>query len=340
VPLDQRQQTDRVARGRAGVAAALVAALVLVGCAVSGDVGEAGPASPVAPVDVPPPLPGELVLVLPPLEGLDPLEHARVRAGAVRALEEVLGTSRPARIVSAPTVGSVGEVVEQAARSADVVCVLGSAARASLESALLLYPRTIGCGLPAPTDGTIVLGVELDLAELGSQIGRAARAAAGTREVLVLSGGDALHGSNWAAGVSAGAAGGPVRILGSPDAVREELLRARGSTAGGAGQSRSTVGVVVLDASPGAADLARELLEQRVLLVAPRAFVADAPDVTSLVLRWRVRWDLPLTGLLRRAIAAADGVPPVVVPGPAATDGAFALEEGPAHVSSDADDVR
>ncbi len=290
--------------------------------------------------------PGELVVVLPPLDRVDALEHARIRAGTARAVDEVLGPSRPFRIVSAPTSTSLGDVVEQAVRSADIVCVLGADARASLEAALRLYPRTVGCALPSPVDGGAVLGVDLDLGELGLLIGRAARAAAGTKEVLILSGGDALHGVAWLAGVSAGAAGGSVRILGSVDDLREELERAGGGVSvdgdigPGADSVRSEIGVVVVDASPGAAGLALELLERGVLLIAPRAFVADAPDASSLVLRWRVRWDLPLTGLLRRAVAAAEGTPPPAVPGPGSSDVVFVLEEGPAHVSGDIDPVR
>jgi hypothetical protein len=288
--------------------------------------------------------PGELVVVLPPLDRLDPLEHARVRASTARAVDEVLGPSRPFRIVSAPTLTSLGDVVEQAARSADIVCVLGPEARSSLEAALLLYPRTVGCALPSPTDGGAVLGADLDLEELGRLLGRAARAAAGTKEVLILSGGDAMHGVAWLAGVGAGASGGPVRILGSADDLREELERAGGSVVEdpdvGARSVRSEVGVVVLDASPGSAELALELLVRGVLLIAPRAFVADAPDTAALVLRWRVRWDLPLTGLLRRAVAAAEGTAPSASAGPGASDAVFALEEGPAHVSGDVDPVR
>jgi len=335
-----------VSSGRARASAALVVLLALAAC--SGTVDTAGgaaslPASRAEPVVA---LPGELIVVLPPSDRVDPLEHARVRAGAARALEEVLGPSRPYRIVSAPTMGSIGDVVEQAARSADIVCVLGHEARPSLEAALLLYPRTVGCGLPAPADGVAVLGVDLDLQELGLLLGRAARAAAGTREVLVLAGGDALHGVAWLAGVSAGAAGGPVRILGSDGALRAELERA------GEGESivedpevgirsvRNEVGVVVLDASPGAAELALELLERGVLLIAPRAFVADATDTGSLVMRWRVRWDLPLTGLLRRAVATAEGTPPPAVAGPGSNDAVFALEDGPAHVAVGSDPVR
>ena len=320
--------------------------LLISACSGTVDVAGGTASAPVAPVEPVAPGPGELVIVLPPLDRLDALEYARVRAGAARAVDEVLGSARPNRIVSAPTLSSLGDVVEQAARSADIVCVLGPEARSSLEAALLLYPRTVGCGLPSPADGVAVLGLDLDLEELGLLLGRAARAAAGTKEVLVLSGGDALHGVAWLAGVGAGAAGGPVRILGSADDLREELERAGGGAVVvddpdvGARSVRSEVGVVVLDASPGASELALELLERRVLLIAPRAFVADAPDVASLVLRWRVRWDLPLTGLLRRAVAAAEGTTPPTVSGPGSSDAVFALEEGPAHVSADIDPVR
>ncbi len=309
--------------------------------------GESGvtsvPASPTGPVV---PLPGELVVVLPPIDRLDPLEHARVRAGTARAVDEVLGSSRPYRIVSAPTLSSIGDVVEQAARSADIVCVLGHEARPSLEAALQLYPRTVGCGLPAAADGGVVIGAELDLQELGLQLGRAARAAAGAKDVLVLSGGNALHGVAWLAGVTAGADGGSVRVATSPADLRAELERAGGGEGVadepdlGARPVRGEVGVVVLDASPGAAELAVELLERGVLLVAPRAFVADAPDIASLVLRWRVRWDLPLTGLLRRAVASAEGTAPPTIAAPGASDTVFALEEGPAHVAAGTDPLR
>jgi hypothetical protein len=312
--------------------------------ACTGSTGEDGAESGAAgssPADVAPPLPGELVLVLPALDRLDPLEHARVRAGVTRALDEVLGGARPYRVVAAPTSASLADVVEQAARGADIVCVLGPDARPALEATLLLYPQTVGCGLPAPADGPTYSGVDLDLEDLGRMLGRAARAAAGRREVLVLSGGDALHGVSWLAGVSEGAAGGPLRIVGSVDALREELERA-GTASGprdeldiGATAVRSDVGVVVLDASPGAAELALELLERGVLLITPRPFVADAPDLSALVLRWRVRWDVPLVGLLRRAVAIADGTVTTVPPPPPTTEGAFALEEGPAHVQPD-----
>jgi hypothetical protein len=342
----QRQHRRRVPRGRAPAAAALAVALVLLGCGGSDEPGANGGApAPSASEQAAPPTPRELVVVLPPIGSLDELEQARVRAGVARAVDEVLGASRPFRIVSAPTLSSLGDVVEQAARGADVVCVLGPQARASLEAALVLYPQTVACALPSPDDdGSAVLGTDIDLEALGLQLGRTARAAAGAREVLVLAGGDPLHGVGWVAGVRAGAAGGPVRVLGAVDDLRDELAQAIGGQGDddpgpGPPSSRGRVGVVVLDASPGAAQLARELLEAGVLVIAPRAFVVDAPDVASLVLRWRVRWDLPLAGLLRRAIAAADGTPPAVVPGPGPSDGPFVLEEGPAHVPPGTDPV-
>jgi hypothetical protein len=325
----------------------LVVALTAGACATQDAAN--GPASgtptPSA-ADVAPPLPGELVLVLPALDRLDPLELARIRAGASRALDEVLGVARPFRLVAAPTSASLGDVVEQAVRGADIVCVLGPDARAALEAALTLYPRTVGCGLPAPADGAVLEGIDPDLEDLGRRLGRAARAAAGDRDVLVLAGGDALHGVGWVAGVSDGAGGGPVRVLGSADAVREELAR------DGSGPpvlddagidraiARGPVGVVVLDASPGAAELALELLEGGVLLIAPRAFVVDAPDGSTVVLRWRVRWEVPLVGLLRRAVAVADGTVGAVPPPRPTTEGMFDLEEGPAHVRPDSQPLR
>lgn len=333
----------RVARAYVWLAASAVA----LGACASGGEGDAAESGATASAEVAPTLPGELVLVLPALDRLDALEHVRVRAAVTRVLDAVLGGTRPYRVVTAPTSASLGDVVEQAVRGADIVCVLGPDGRVALESALTLYPQTVGCGLPAPTDGVLLTGAEADLEALGRMLGRAARAAAGEREVVVLSGGDALHGVSWLAGVSDGASGGPVRIVGSVGAVREVLDRTGSRVAAvdvsgiDGVASRSAVGVVVLDASPGAAELALELLERGVLLVAPRPFVVDAPDVSAVVMRWRVRWDVPLVGLLRRAVAVADGtaVPnqPPVTP---QTEGMFSLEEGPAHVQPDTQPLR
>jgi hypothetical protein len=93
------------------------------------------------------------------------------------------------------------------------------------------------------------------------------------------------------------------------------------------------VGVVVLDASRESALLVDAVLDRGIRVVAPRSLLAGrtevAGDAAGVVIRWRVRWDVPLAALLRRAVDGEGST----VPGPLAADGAtIVLEPGPAFV--------
>ncbi len=218
----------------------------------------------------------------------------------------------------------------------------------------------IGADVQAWSGPATALVAEVDLERLGRELGAAARAAAGERTVVVLDGGDAMLGRRWLAGLESasvgprggGVARGALQVLrtaqellvlldeqtellergvvpGSPEALagpadapaammpfRDELPLAR---------SLPPVGVVVLDASSESAALMVPLAERGIAVIAPRSLLlaAGVPEDT-VVLRWRVRWDLPLTGLVQR----------IVGDGSTATDREelFVLEPGPAHV--------
>jgi len=178
--------------------------------------------------------------------------------------------------------------------------------------------------------------------------------------VLVLEGGDGMLDRRWALGVLAGAPGPQHVVVSAEDLL--QLLTAQddviaeglvpGSPEAVAGYRPDPpvdlpdgddvpvavrlppVAVVVLDGSPSAAALVDELLDRGIGVVAPRSLLLDRPDHPGVVLRWRIRWDQPLTLLLRRILVgdgngggegdgAADGEDDVLVlePGPAAARG-------------------
>jgi hypothetical protein len=106
------------------------------------------------------------------------------------------------------------------------------------------------------------------------------------------------------------------------------------------------VGAVVLDASPGTDALASLLLDAGVPVVVPRSLVGERQDDAAIILRWRIRWDVALVPLLRRA-AAAVGAEATTTNGSALPDAPqelLALDEGPALVAARArlrsDDLR
>ena len=210
------------------------------------------------------------------------------------------------------------------------------------------------------------LQIDVDQGRLGRALGAAARAAAlaadrGDTTVLVLAGGDAMLDRRWSTGVAAGAAGSVHVVarareaLALLDAQAESL--AAGVVPGGpdvfatdpggplAGLpdpddlplalTLPTVTAVVLDASPEAALLVGELLERGLLVVGPRSLLTGQPDGSSdetVVLRWRVRWDVPLAALLRRAVAVTGSGDAATGSEPAWED-MVVLEPGRAHVA-------
>jgi hypothetical protein len=225
---------------------------------------------------------------------------------------------------------------------------------------LCLVPGA-GLDLEAQRGPGMTFVIDIDLERLGRELGLSARAAAGERTVVVVDGGDPFLDRRWRAGLEDGARGavgmtvtsGPLHVVrtaqdlltlldeqaalvaqglvpGSPEALagdaggpplalpfRDDLPLAR---------SLPQVGVVVLDASSESAALVGALAERGIAVVAPRSLLvaAEAPDA-GVVLRWRVRWDVPLTALVQRIAEGGSGS----VEG----DGVFVLEPGPAHVT-------
>jgi len=219
---------------------------------------------------------------------------------------------------------------------------------------LLPVPATAEESLRQSGRGSLLVA-DVDLAALGRSLGAAARAAAGERTVVVLSSGDAMLDRRWSSGVEGGALGtsgtaGAVTTMGTAAEVlallddQEALLRdgtvpgspaARGFAADEvasdlpeedrpAALALPPVGVVVLDAGPEAALLLGPLVERGVLVVVPRSIlIAEGAAEDTVVLRWRIRWDVPLGGLLRPGTNGGAG----------ALDDAVVLEPGPAHVA-------
>lgn len=270
---------------------------------------------------------GRLVVVLPPADALAPSEQARIRVLVERVLEEVAPAGSRPEIVAPMTTDAVQGAIESAARRADAVCVIGNGGRGALVATLDLYPARTGCVLPLPDEGGLRVE-DVDLDRVGRTLGESARAAAGEGTVLVLDGGDAMLDRRWAQGVLAGALGAQHVVTTASQAVdlldaQAEALRAGlvpGSFAASGGRADGPLGspaesdvipvalllpvveVVVLDASPAAAELLPVLLERGVLVVAPRSLLLDQAEHPAVVLRWRVRWDVPLTALLRRVL--------------------------------------
>jgi len=222
-------------------------------------------------------------------------------------------------------------------------------------------------------------GIDVDLHGIGVTLGRSAREVAGSGTVVVLDGGDPLLDRRWSLGVMDGAgigvdgapaplrvvrsvaevlalvegvgAGVGVGVAGPPgsaaaSAQRPGIRRGDGGEDDAGGPALLPVGAVVLDTSPGTDALATLLLDAGIPVVVPRSLVNERLDDPAIIARWRVRWDIALVPLLRRAAAAvgADATPPN---GPIADDGLeglLALDEGPALVAARArsrsDDLR
>jgi len=302
--------------------------------------------------------PGDVVLMLPPADRLAPAERTRVRMLVERALDEVIVTGARPVLLEPATTDALRGAVETAARRADTICVLGGDGRAALDAALALYTSRTGCMLPLAGDAGRLLGVDVDLDAVGRELGSVARSVTEEGTVLVLDGRDGMLDRRWAAGVLA-AASGAHHVVGSASELLQLLDDQAaaiasgvvpGSTAAltgpGAGAgfpdredvplalALPPVGIVVLDASVEAMKVVSELLEREVRVIGPRSLLLDHPDATSIVLRWRVRWDVPLVALLRRALdgdtssGAQDSAPTwtmadvlALEPGPAAPRG-------------------
>ena len=256
---------------------------------------------------------------------------------------------------------AVLDAVERAVRRVGpggTVCVLGAGMRERIGPVLALYPATRACLLPAPpVEGGGDLALDVDLEALGREVGVTVRAAAGEGTVLVLDAGDAMLDRRWRVGVASGvldpdgvgapgrthtvrSAGELLQLLDDQAALIEEGIvpgspqalgpMGRGDTLAGLEDAEPPsarflppVTVVVLDASPEAALLVDPLGERGVLVAGPRSLLPlDGPHDGIVVVRWHVRWHLPLAALLD-AVIAAEGAPltvaeaVVVVPGPA-----------------------
>jgi len=287
-----------------------------------------------------------LVIVLPAADLIDEAEAARLRLLVERALIGAVNGGRPVEVLVPMTDVTTPSLVEDSARGGAQVCVLGATAQASLDAVLGLYPALRACGI-GPDRGTGVLRSDVDLQTIGQRLGRAARLAAGTGTVLVLAGQDAMLDERWRRGVTLGANGGPVVVVGRAEDVVPALealaegrfpavpsLRGPGldpddaDAAAPLPSELPPVGAVVLDASAGARAVALALLDREVPLVAPRSLVADASADASIVLRWRIMWDVFFVLLLRELVAGAllaqlDGW---------GADDTLVLEDGPARV--------
>jgi hypothetical protein len=302
----------------------------------------------------------ELVIVLPPAAGLAPAEHARVRLLVERVLEAELSPAvrQAVTVVEPADAGSHLDAIERAVRRVGdrgSVCVLGADLRDQLAPLLALYPAARVCLLPTSAlDDDPLTTADVDLDVLGRTLGSAARAAARGGTVVVLTGGDAMLDRRWRTGVleTAGSAVGTSALPGAVHTIRtaEELvalldeqaaLIAQGIEPGspealdlegtGLGVDElppslalPPVGAVVLDASPEAALLVAVLAERGVRVLAPRSLLlaAEAPE-DAVVLRWRVRWDVPLGALVRRLVNGDAGPP--------ATEDVLVLEPGPVY---------
>jgi len=331
---------------------------------------------------------GSLILVLPPADGLAEAERARIRLLTDRAIETVFTSGERPVVLEPATADALIATIEAAVRRVGptaTVCFIGADATAVLGPVLDLYPATRGCALVVPSDvdgngdgATALMDVasmasapaavrslqlteDVDLEQLGRELGAAARAAAGDATVLVLDGGDVMLDPRWRRGVVLGANGAVHVVTRAADALAlldaQEALLADGvvpgrGRAGPGGRllvedeflrideapaalELPPVGVVVLDASREAALLVDAVLDRGLRVVAPRSLTAGRTDpngdAAGVVLRWRVRWDAPLATLLRRAVDGGGSAP--VSRGPAAPDAAtIVLEPGPAHV--------
>ena len=256
---------------------------------------------------------------------------------------------------------AVVDTVERAVRRVGpggTVCVLGAGVRERIAPMLALYPATRACLLPAtPVEGDAHLSADVDLDALGRSLGAAARAAARGGTVLVLDADDPMLDRRWRSGVAAAVlepgedptpgrvhvvrtAEEALRMLdeqaalleggivpGSPEALA--TIDVEDPAAGLDGEplppalALSPVSAVVLDASLEAALLLPVLAERDLPVVGPRSLlVADGVREDTVVLRWRVRWHLPLGVLLDVVVSGGEPAPLV--------DEVLVLEAGPA----------
>lgn len=303
------------------------------------------------------------MIVLPPADGLAAAERARVRLLVERVVDARPASDVSAIEVLEPVDGAaLLDTVERAVRRAGAggtVCVVGADLRARIAPVLALYPATRGCLVPAPEEGAGLLTADVDLGRLGGDVGAAARAAAGEGTVVVLDGGDVLLDARWDRGLadSTGAtagAGGALHTVRSAEELLTLLddqaaLAATGVEPGSreartedgellpsdlpatdalpVARTLPPVAVVVLDASPEAALLGAELALRGVRVIAPRSLLqADGAPRDTVVLSWRVRWDVPLGDVVARARSGSPSAPPVA-------DAAVELEPGPAAVT-------
>ncbi len=257
----------------------------------------------------------------------------------------------------------VVDTVERAVRRVGpggTVCIVGSGVEERVASILALYPATRACLLPSgPLGDTPHLTADVDLEALGRGLGAAARAAAGSGTVLVLDADDPMLDRRWRAGIVAAVLdlgdelrpGNVTTVRTAADALQvladqAELLAvgvmpgsaaAREAVLGGdmlavvddeefpPGAVLPPVSVVVLDGSAEAGLLLAALEEYELRIVGPRSMLAgDGTVADTVVLRWRVRWQLPLGDLLRTALSGEDV---------SSTDeDVFVVEFGPAAV--------
>ena len=263
-------------------------------------------------------VPRPLVLVLPAPAALHPDGHAELVAAADRALDAAAAAG-PVRRVVLPRADALPDVLAALAPGAGALCAVGAGVLPALDALGDRREELPACAAPGVRDAGGVLVAGADVAALGVRLGRTARAVAGVREVLVLATGDPLLGADWAAGVVAGADGGPdagpVRILADAAAL-DAALGADGA-----------VGAVVLDAGPGTAAVLDRLAGTGPALLLPAALAAggDAPPPERVAATYRVRWDRVLGPLLARVRGAAGaedaGDVLEVVTGPAALPG-------------------
>lgn len=329
-------------------------AAVLAACAADSD----PPAAP-APVDassagdgVLPPAGSEVVIVLPPADALADVELERVRILVGRAAEEGLPADAAAVVLAPASADALGPAIEAAVRragSSGTVCLVGADGAATSAPVLALYPASRFCLLPAgATSGSgTPLTSDVDLGRLGRELGTAARAAAGAGTVLLLAGGDAMLDRRWREGVTAGAAGSVHTVARADVALALLDAQAMPDDPGRTGPepfdegdpplalTLPTITVVVLDASPEAGRLVVPLLERGMLVVGPRSLLTGLPAGVSdegVVLRWRVRWDVPFTALLRR-VGTVTGTADTSASAEPAWDDVVVLEPGRAHVA-------
>jgi hypothetical protein len=278
----------------------------------------------------------ELVIILPPVGGLAAEERVRVRMLVERAADEALPGAAGPVLLEPADVSAVAWTLEDAVRrvgASGSVCLIGADGAATIEPVLMLYPAARVCLLPSDAAQRAGTGpsrahaqpiADVDLDRLGRELGAAARAAAGEDTVLLLSARDAMLDRRWRTGVIAGAPGPLHTVATAREAISLLDEQAEGFAAGVVPTSpqvqagdRSAplvplpdrddlplalalprISVVVLDASAEAAVLVGPLVERGLLVVGPRSLLAGLPD-DGIVLRWRVRWDVPLTALLR-----------------------------------------